>query len=86
MHSDDASDVTMQTAVSNIQSSTRPLSRATQAAMLEPPNPLLDRAASPMIVDEPVVSEPSLDLMHRIPGLYRLLDLVQERGSGGVGT
>ena len=28
----------------------------------------------------------SLDLVHRINGMYRLLDLISEQGSGGLGT
>lgn len=27
----------------------------------------------------------TLDLMHRITGMYRLLDLISEQGSGGAG-
>ncbi|KAG8833320.1 hypothetical protein FRC17_010895 [Serendipita sp. 399] len=36
------------------------------------------------IKDEPTASAPSLDLMNRISGMFRLLDLVTERGSGGL--
>ena len=32
----------------------------------------------------PPASDP-LDLMHRIGGMYRLLDLISENGSGGAG-
>ena len=37
------------------------------------------------IIVEKVVSKPSLDLLDRIPGLHRLLDLVTEQGSNGLG-
>ena len=31
-------------------------------------------------------NEPEMDLLSRIHGLYRLLDLISEQGSGGIGT
>ncbi|CAG8553543.1 2168_t:CDS:2, partial [Acaulospora colombiana] len=37
-----------------------------------------------VVVEEPAAA-PSLDLLDRIPGMYRLLDLVNEEGSGGIG-
>jgi hypothetical protein len=37
-----------------------------------------------MIAGEAVVAPP-LDLLNRIQGMYRLLDLVNEEGSGGIG-
>lgn len=48
------------------------------------------RGVSPMVVDhapdnEPVVSRPSLDLLDRISGMFRFLDLVTEQGSNGLG-
>jgi hypothetical protein len=30
-------------------------------------------------------TDASLDLLDRIPGMFRLLDLVEEAGSGGIG-
>jgi hypothetical protein len=98
--SDDGSDVEMHSAVSRqVPTPKPPLSQAGHSTTLEVPgsNVKAYRASSPVpmvvdepvvdepVVDEPVASEPSFDLLHRIPGMYRLLDLVQERGSGGVG-
>ena len=38
-------------------------------------------------IPEPVkAKEPSLDLLDRIPKLYRLLDLRNDDGSGGIGN
>jgi hypothetical protein len=86
--SDDGSDTDMQSAVSHqVSASLHVLSQTARSTVLNLPdlNSDVTRAPSPMQEDEPVATKPSLDLMHRIPGMYRLLDLVQERGSGGVG-
>ncbi|KIM19860.1 hypothetical protein M408DRAFT_172603 [Serendipita vermifera MAFF 305830] len=97
MDSDAASDTTMQTAPSRLPPpprSSQPQTQAAHSTALEPPKPSPNatRASSPvpMEVDEPAVEEsvasaPSFDLLDRIPGMYRLLDLVQERGSGSGG-
>lgn len=37
-------------------------------------------------VDEEPPTSPSLDLLGRITGMYRLLDLINEQGSGGIGN
>jgi hypothetical protein len=37
-----------------------------------------------LLLDEPPAS-PSLDLLSRVKGMYRLLDLLCEEGSGGIG-
>ncbi|KIM24943.1 hypothetical protein M408DRAFT_224544 [Serendipita vermifera MAFF 305830] len=83
MDSDAASDVSMHTAPSRTPS----------------PSPLPSLVSKddvnfsnfvqiPMVLDEPeekpVVSEASADLLSRLPGVYRLLDLVQDQSSGGV--
>ncbi len=45
-----------------------------------------------MDVDEPKMTpgrtqgQMNTDLVHEIPGMYRLLDLISELGSGGLGT
>lgn len=43
-------------------------------------------ATPTVMVEEAVASEPSLDLLDRIPGMFRLLDLVTEQGSNGLGS
>jgi hypothetical protein len=98
--SEDGSDTEMHSAVSHqAPSPMPPLNRAAHSTTPDIPERNSDayRASSPVpmvvdepvvdepVVDEPVASKPSFDLLHRIPGMYRLLDLVQERGSGGVG-
>jgi hypothetical protein len=40
---------------------------------------------APAIDEEPPAS-PSLDLLGRVKGMYRLLDLINEQGSGGIGA
>jgi hypothetical protein len=40
--------------------------------------------AGPSGIEESPAS-PSLDLLGRIKGMYRLLDLINEHGSGGIG-
>ena len=40
---------------------------------------------SPVINDEPP-AKPSRDLLDRVKGMYRLLDLINEQGSGGIGN
>ncbi|KIM22917.1 hypothetical protein M408DRAFT_332686 [Serendipita vermifera MAFF 305830] len=84
MDSDTASEASMRTAHSQLATPIRPLSPVGPTAPLQLPIPNSDRAPSPMDIDEPTPSEPSLDLMDHIPGLYRLLDLVQDRGGGGI--
>jgi len=97
--SDDGSDVEMQSAVSHQPPSTINRPPLSQVAHSTPPGrdnnayrapspiPMVidEPAVSMPVVDEPVATTPSLDLVLRIRGMYRLLDLVQERGSGGVG-
>ncbi|KIM19859.1 hypothetical protein M408DRAFT_334238 [Serendipita vermifera MAFF 305830] len=84
MDSDTPPDTSKLTAPSQTATPTRPLSRAALATPLQSPAPDPDRASSPMDIDGPLTSTPSMDLVHQIPGLYRLLDLVQERGTGGM--
>ncbi|KIM22925.1 hypothetical protein M408DRAFT_224263 [Serendipita vermifera MAFF 305830] len=84
MDSDIPPDTSKSVTPSQAATPTRPLSRAALATPLQTPAPDPDVVPSPMGIDEPVTSAPSMDLVHQIPGLYRLLDLVQERGSGGM--
>jgi len=42
-------------------------------------------AKLPVINEEPPAL-PSLDLLGRVKGMYRLLDLINEQGSGGIGA
>ncbi|PVF92927.1 hypothetical protein CPB86DRAFT_144289 [Serendipita vermifera] len=90
------SDVEMQSACSHFT----PLPPANQQTnQQEPPNnenkqePLnedmkslnnIEQESHAMVVDEPV-ARPSLDLLGRVKGMYRLLDLVYEEASGGGG-
>jgi len=39
-----------------------------------------------MDVDEPHNLQDDLDLAYSISGLYRILDLITEQGSGGLGN
>lgn len=41
--------------------------------------------AEPFVIDEESPALPSPDLLGRIKGMYRLLDLINEQGSGGIG-
>ncbi|KIM22920.1 hypothetical protein M408DRAFT_26541 [Serendipita vermifera MAFF 305830] len=59
-------------------------SRAALTTPLRLPALNSDRGPPSMDSDEPLSPTSSMDLMHHIPGLYRLLDLVQERGTGGM--
>ncbi|KAG8783755.1 hypothetical protein FRC15_004586 [Serendipita sp. 397] len=76
--SDDEFD--MKSAFSQIPPSTAPKSRQEPAVSSEE---VMD-IDPPPVKDENTAAAPSLDLLNRISGMFRLLDLVTEQGSGGL--
>ncbi|KAG8834730.1 hypothetical protein FRC17_007454 [Serendipita sp. 399] len=82
MSSETSSDdeLEMQSALSEIPPASVPHSHHEPVPPKEEP---MEADTTP-IKDEPTASAPSLDLMNRISGMFRLLDLVTERGSGGL--
>jgi hypothetical protein len=88
-------DVEMHSAASHVESSATPTNPAVpldtnDTYLNQPEGSNISRIPSPAIVndvdmEEKVATEPSLDLLDRIPGMFRLLDLVTEQGSNGIG-
>jgi hypothetical protein len=85
-------DVEMHSAASHAESSATPTSRTVplDTDINQPGGSNISRIPTPVIVndvdmEEKVATEPSFDLLDRIPGMFRLLDLVAEQGSNGIG-
>lgn len=57
-------------------------SRAASNTTSKPPSVSPENQEAHPIYSTPI---PPHDLLHRIRGLYRLLDLIGEQGSGGIG-
>jgi hypothetical protein len=49
------------------------------------PPPLATPAATALGHETQAPDVVTLDLMHRVTGMYRILDLISEQGSGGAG-
>lgn len=85
-------DVEMHSAASHVELSTTPTNPLVplDTYINQPEGGNISRIPTPVIVndvdmEEKVATEPSLDLLDRIPGMFRLLDLVAEQGSNGIG-
>jgi hypothetical protein len=85
-------EVEMYSAASHVESPAAPTSRTIplDTYINQPEGDNISRIPTPVTVndvdiEEKVATEPSLDLLDRIPGMFRLLDLVAEQGSNGIG-